>query len=130
MRRLWEKIKRVVAVGRHSKTKLMQRLWIKRGVSLDKNGRTQEAIACYDTALRIDPLDPMAWNFKGGVLLKLCRYLEAREAFRTFIELAPPEYAKYVSETKEIMREIDVIIKKEKNITRNSKRQAFSKTIY
>jgi len=98
----------------------MQRLWIRKGIALDQEDRSQEALTCYDTALQINPTDPMAWNFRGGTLLKLGRLREAREAFQNFIKFAPPEYAKYVSETKEIMREIDVIKKKEKNSTIHS----------
>lgn len=116
MRQLWEKIKKVTAGWKLSKAKWMQRLWIKKGIVLDNAGKHQEAIVCYDTTLAIDPKHPMAWSFKGSALLKLGRYQQAREAFQNFIKFAPPEYAKYVSETKEIIRGIETIVGKSKKV--------------
>src|SRR3990172_6844824 len=95
MRQVWEKIKSVMALRKRRKTRQMQRLWIRKGIALDQEDRSQEALTCYDTALQINPTDPMAWNFRGGTLLKLGRLREAREAFQNVIKFSPPEYPKY-----------------------------------
>jgi tetratricopeptide (TPR) repeat protein len=114
MKYLWEKTKNLMTLWKQRNVKLTQRLWIKKGTALDKEGRLQKALTCYDTAQQIDPMDPVAWNFKGGVLLKLGKYTEARNAFRNFVKYAPPKYAKYATEAKAIIRDLDAIIKKEK----------------
>jgi tetratricopeptide (TPR) repeat protein len=39
--------------------------WYNKGVSLENLGKYQEAIACYDIALEINPSDAEAWGGKG-----------------------------------------------------------------
>ena len=50
--------------------------WSNKGVSLGRLGRPDEALACYDRALAIDPQYAMAWNNKGAALGTLGRYDE------------------------------------------------------
>ena len=42
--------------------------WLFRGVDLRKKGRDEEALDCFDTALRIDPKFDLAWEAKQRVL--------------------------------------------------------------
>lgn len=48
-----------------------------KGSSLDNLGRYEEAIICYDNALRINPQFVTAWSNKANSLLHLSRYDEA-----------------------------------------------------
>jgi len=52
-------------------------LWRNKGAHLAALGRNEEAIRCFDHALGIDPLSPMAWITKGNSLAALGRHEEA-----------------------------------------------------
>ena len=56
--------------------------WNGKGFSLANLGRHDEAMACYDRALEIDPRDALAWNNKGTGLLELGRREEAHPLLR------------------------------------------------
>ncbi|MEK7518207.1 MAG: tetratricopeptide repeat protein, partial [Patescibacteria group bacterium] len=49
----------------------------------------QEAIACFDRAIEIDPRYADAWYMKGLALGPLGKYQEAIEAFENVIKFAP-----------------------------------------
>ncbi|MBI4972223.1 MAG: tetratricopeptide repeat protein [Candidatus Omnitrophica bacterium] len=65
--------------------------WSNKGVSLSRLGRHQEAIACYDMAIEIDPEYVEAWHNKGSAWGKLGRYQEAITCFDKALEI-DPEY--------------------------------------
>ena len=48
-----------------------------------------DAISCYDKAIKIDPNFSQAWNNKGLALYDLGRYEEAIECFDKALELDP-----------------------------------------
>ena len=54
-----------VVVARPEIKELTAWEWSIKGFSLSTLGRNDEAIACYDRALEIDPRDARAWNNKG-----------------------------------------------------------------
>jgi tetratricopeptide (TPR) repeat protein len=64
-------------------------IWLERGNSLYKADRFEEAIRCYDQALKLDPRNTGAWNNKGLSLSKLGRHEEAILSFKKAIELNP-----------------------------------------
>ena len=65
--------------------------WCKEGNSLASNGQYNEAIACLEEALQIDPKHALSWFNMGLTLMNLERNPEAIKAFNTFIEYAPPQ---------------------------------------
>jgi len=63
--------------------------WKNKGVSLDELGRHEEAIACYDKALEIDPGDVNTWSNKGTALGALGRHQEAIACLDQALRLNP-----------------------------------------
>ncbi len=62
---------------------------IKKGSSLVEDGKYEEALECFETALSINPNDPDIWNKKGIVLRSMGRYDEAIECFNKSLEISP-----------------------------------------
>ena len=52
-------------------------------------GRHEEAAACYDTLVAINPKDALSWSFRSAVLLKLGRHEEALRSCEKAIEIHP-----------------------------------------
>ena len=63
--------------------------WCNKGGSLFALGRNEEALACFDKALLIDPRDTMSWCNKGGVLVELERLDEAIACFNKTLSIDP-----------------------------------------
>ena len=63
--------------------------WVNKGFSLATLGRHQEAIACYDRAIGIEPREANTWFSKGIVLGKLGRYQEAIACYDRALEIDP-----------------------------------------
>ena len=61
--------------------------WNDKGNSLYSLGRHEEAIACCDEAIKLDPENSGAWNNKGDSLKKLGRDEEAEQCFAKAKEL-------------------------------------------
>lgn len=40
--------------------------WFGKGCEMSKQGKHEEAIKCYNEALKIDPMDWASWNNKGA----------------------------------------------------------------
>ena len=64
-------------------TELSSIEWSNKGTSLDRLGRPEEALACCDHALTLDPHDARVWYDKGTVL---CNNSQHREALTCFEE--------------------------------------------
>jgi tetratricopeptide (TPR) repeat protein len=107
MMQLWEKIMKIISCWKSRKAKTMQMVWIKKGIALDNNGKHREAIAYYDMVLTMDLKHPLAWGFKGAALLNLGKLREAKEAYQNLIKFAPPKYAEYASESRNIVKKIE-----------------------
>jgi len=60
-----------------------------KGRSLDNLGRSQEALACCNRALELNPRLPMAWMGKGLALTSLGRLHEATECLDRALALDP-----------------------------------------
>ncbi|RQW78346.1 MAG: tetratricopeptide repeat protein [Methanothrix sp.] len=56
---------------------------IKKGIALGNQGKYNEAIKCFNEAIRLDPKEVDAWNNKGVALKALGRSDEAGLAFPT-----------------------------------------------
>ena len=109
MKTLWQKVMASISNWKLRRAKKVHNFLMKKGLALEKAGKYQEAIAWYEEVLKIDAKYPAAWSFKGAALLNLERFQEARDAFQKFIEFAPPEYEKYITEAKDLVRQIDKI---------------------
>ena len=63
--------------------------WIDKAKKLKSLGKFQEALACYDRALKIEPTHTTAWFNKGNVLITLGRYQKAIIAYNRVLRIAP-----------------------------------------
>ena len=59
------------------------------GIALGKLGKHEQAIACFDEAIRINEMDHAAWHRKGIELNALEKYNEAIECFERAIQINP-----------------------------------------
>jgi len=63
--------------------------WDLKGLILDKLGRYEEAISCFDNALKIDPGNVYAWTNKGITYYNLGNYEKAIECYDSAIVKDP-----------------------------------------
>ena len=66
--------------------------WVTKGNSLSQLERHEEAIECYDKAIRINPENYDAWFNKGNSLVKLERHKEAIGCYDKAIRIDPEDY--------------------------------------
>ena len=71
--------------------------WSNKGTSLDNLGRHQDALACYDRAIEINPRYAEAWSNKGVALGKLERYQEAIGCLEGAQRLGDPQAAQAIA---------------------------------
>ena len=62
---------------------------VNKGVSLSNLGKCQEAIACYDRALEINPGDAETWYNKGNVFKKLGKPQDEMACYDKALEINP-----------------------------------------
>jgi tetratricopeptide (TPR) repeat protein len=60
---------------------------VNKGVILRALGKTEDALACNDRALRLNPKDESAWTNKGNILYTLQRPAEALECYERALAL-------------------------------------------
>ena len=65
--------------------------WNNKGYSLARLERHEEAIGCFDKAIRLNPEDSGAWFNKGNSLTQLERHEEAIECYNEAIRLNPED---------------------------------------
>ncbi len=63
--------------------------WNRRGITLLRKGRYQDALFAFNQAILLKEDDPKAWNYKGEALFKLERQEEALTAFKKALEIRP-----------------------------------------
>ena len=63
--------------------------WLALGVVEQRSGAWKDAIAAYDSALALDPVNVAAWSRKSQVWLRLGDRARAKEALLRALELAP-----------------------------------------
>ncbi|MFC1926886.1 tetratricopeptide repeat protein [Chloroflexota bacterium] len=61
----------------------------RKGVTCQKLGEHEQAIACFDEAIRVNDLDHTAWHRKGISLNHFGKYSDAIECFETAIHINP-----------------------------------------
>ncbi len=63
--------------------------WYSKGAALVVLGRYEEAMACIDTALRINPRNEVAWVNKGNALVRMGRLVDALKCYNSAIKVNP-----------------------------------------
>ncbi|MBU0580859.1 MAG: tetratricopeptide repeat protein [Candidatus Margulisbacteria bacterium] len=66
---------------------LRRKIFVLYRISLYKQERYEEALSCYEKALKVDSRDKFIWNNKGLVLYNLKRYEESLACFDRAINL-------------------------------------------
>jgi len=61
----------------------------RKGITHQKLGEHEQAIACFDEAVRINELDHTAWHRKGISLNAMEKYNEAMECFKKALQINP-----------------------------------------
>ncbi len=63
--------------------------WKVRADGFERSGRYDEALACLDVAVKLEPQNAWMWNAKGEFLSRLGRYDEAIQCYDTSLEINP-----------------------------------------
>jgi len=63
--------------------------WYGKGAALVVLGRYEEALACIETALRINPRNEVAWVNKGNALSRMGRLVDALKCYNSAIKVNP-----------------------------------------
>ena len=63
--------------------------WYSKGAALVVLGRYEEALACIETALRINPGNEIAWVNKGNALVRMGRLVDALKCYNSSIKVNP-----------------------------------------
>jgi tetratricopeptide (TPR) repeat protein len=70
-------------------------------------GRLDEAVRCFDQAIKINPQGANAWINKALAEDVLGRRLDAAKSYRRLIELAPPQYVRQIEYARQRLREVE-----------------------
>lgn len=60
-----------------------------KGENFMEKGQYQNALACFEQAILLNPDDPDLWNSKASALRSMGRYEEAIECFNRSLEIDP-----------------------------------------
>ncbi len=63
--------------------------WYSKGAALVVLGQYEEAMACIDTALKINPRNEVAWVNKGNALVRLGRTVDALRCYNSALKVNP-----------------------------------------
>jgi serine/threonine protein kinase/cytochrome c-type biogenesis protein CcmH/NrfG len=74
--------------ARASNAVLWWSFWVAKGEVLWALKRLEDALACFDRAVEIDPSKDIGWSRKAEVLSRLERYGESADCYRRLVELA------------------------------------------
>ncbi|HTO09998.1 MAG TPA: tetratricopeptide repeat protein [Candidatus Binatia bacterium] len=70
-------------------------------------GRLEDALRCFEAALRLEPKHAAAWLGKGGIEAKLGRRDEAMRSLRQVAALAPANAVALVHEARDLLRALE-----------------------
>ena len=62
---------------------------VSKGENFMENGQYEDALACFEQAILLNPEDPDLWNSKASALRSMGRYEEAIECFNRSLEIDP-----------------------------------------
>lgn len=65
------------------------RTWLNKGIELGEIGRYEEAISCFDAAIKIDEKYADAWYNKGEALFYVNQYEDALHSLDKYFQLSP-----------------------------------------
>ncbi|MFX0201566.1 MAG: tetratricopeptide repeat protein, partial [Candidatus Hodarchaeota archaeon] len=65
------------------------RAWVSKGIPLGRSGKPEEAMECFDKAVKINPKDARAWVNKGVVLDKLGKPEEVMKCYDRALKIYP-----------------------------------------
>ena len=68
-------------------------MWVKKGLILSKSGKDEDALECYNEAIKIDPTDVSTYTEKSWALSRLERYEMVLECIDKALELSNYQYA-------------------------------------
>ena len=71
--------------------KMTAKEWVKKGITLGKLGKYEEALDAFNKAIEINPQYDLAWYNKGVTLGELGRQEEALDAYNKAIEIDPQD---------------------------------------
>ncbi|HKV77159.1 MAG TPA: serine/threonine-protein kinase [Candidatus Sulfotelmatobacter sp.] len=74
--------------------------WINKGWDLWALGRSEEAMACFDKALKINPLDAWAWRCRAELLRVMARCEEAMVCVNRSLEIDPKSSPAWLCKSK------------------------------
>lgn len=69
--------------------KVLAKAWNRKGIILERLKRYQEALECYDQAIKLEPYNLLYWKDKAEVLVKLDDLSESLESYYQLLKLAP-----------------------------------------
>jgi tetratricopeptide (TPR) repeat protein len=78
-------------IGEQAPIKNDGEAWAKKGYSLARELRYEEALECYEKALAIDERNTLAWISKGIALFDMGRFTEAMESYERAVAIDPSE---------------------------------------
>ena len=80
---------RAIRMSRRSATGSSETAWTSKGAALLLLGELDDALKCLDTALKINPTNPVAWLNRGNVLSRKGEFTEALWSFNQAIAANP-----------------------------------------
>jgi Flp pilus assembly protein TadD len=80
---------RAIRMSRRSATGMSESAWTSKGAALLLLGQLDEALQALDTALKINPANPIAWLNRGNVLARKAQFTEALWCYNQAIAANP-----------------------------------------
>jgi tetratricopeptide (TPR) repeat protein len=75
-----------------------------KGIRFMEDGSEKKAMACFNSAIKIQSKNTSAWNNKGVCLLRMERYIEAINCFEKAIEIDPEYQLAWINKSIALLR--------------------------
>ncbi|MCP4043329.1 MAG: tetratricopeptide repeat protein, partial [Gammaproteobacteria bacterium] len=75
-------------------------VWVNRGVAHASQGRTDEAMGCYERAIEMEPEFPGGWYNKAQLLCRQERYKEGIQCIERVLEIDPNDAEAWLTKGK------------------------------